>query len=193
MISLVIDNLNFDDSVFKDVYESSTADEIGRFLQKFSETEKDLTSHEFAIPIEYKIALTKKDHEGDITISSSSTGGKAAVIVQVPKDVNVTHPFLQGDAIKEINNKIHANPRVVITSFDFQAILHKEKVRSSKSSRYYYLIERPITHRYSLECIEMIADKLNADPTYRDRCRDSFSHHQKSKRQKYGSRRRPIK
>lgn len=176
LISLVIDPGQFSPDILKETYDTKTAAEISVFMEQFHQEESELSSSDFVIPIEYKLTLSKNAQQGDITLASGSRGGIGSLI-EVPKDVDKTHPHRQGDAVREVLQLLQTHEITAFTSYDFQAILFKERVQSSKSSSYYYFIEKPKTHRYSAKLVEFIVEKVKADSTYLSRCRESYKSH----------------
>ena len=65
---------------------------------------------EFAIGIEYKLALTKKADEADIILTQGNVGGTFTQIVEVPKDSSSTHPYRQKEVIEQcLENGLSVN------------------------------------------------------------------------------------
>jgi hypothetical protein len=57
---------------------------------------------EFAIGVEYKLALTKKPEAADIVLTSGP-GGSGLQFVEVPKDPSKTHPHRQKEILAKLN------------------------------------------------------------------------------------------
>lgn len=176
LISLIIDPGQFSPDNLKESYDTKTADEISVFMERFHGEESELASSDFAIPIEYKLTLSKNAQQGDITLASGNTGG-IGFLIEVPKDVDKTHPHRQGDAVREVLKLLQSHQTTSFSSYDFQAVVFKERIQSSKSSSYYHFIEKPETHRYSNKLVEFIVEKVKADSSYLSRCRESYKSH----------------
>ncbi|MCG8348861.1 MAG: DUF3644 domain-containing protein [Chloroflexales bacterium] len=184
LISLVIDPGQFAPDTLKEVYDPKTAEEVSDFIERFHREETELSSAEFAIPIEYKLTLSKNSQPGDITLTSGSSNAMG-ILIEVPRDIDKTHPYRQVDAVEKIKQNLQGIETISFTQYDFQAILFKEKVRKTKSSPYYHFIEKPETHRYSEAFIDFVLDKIKEDSEYVMRCRKSYKHHlDKNRKQK---------
>ncbi|MEG3346763.1 DUF3644 domain-containing protein [Pseudoalteromonas sp. P80D2] len=126
MLSLVIDGPEPDMAILKDEYGKRTTDEVIKFLKKFTKLEQEHNSNRFAINIEYKLALTKKPGDGDLTFGAGPDGTHT-VFVDRPKNLKLTHPFYEKAAIQRINA---AQSTHCITSYSFRAVVKKHKVKS---------------------------------------------------------------
>jgi hypothetical protein len=143
-------------------YGEVTAEEIRKLKDKVEENEKELEDDSYIIPIGYKIVLTKKENEGDLKITTSPDG-ESAMFIKVPKDNNITYPYRSKDVISKVNQYFKEEK---INSYSFQGILIKEKIRRTKSNKYYFLIENPETHKYSQELIDLIIHKIESHENY---------------------------
>lgn len=143
-------------------YGEVTAEEIRKLKDKVEKNEKELEDDSYIIPIGYKIVLTKKENEGDLKITTSPDG-ESAMFIKVPKDNNITHPYRSKDVISKVNQYFKEEK---INSYSFQGILIKEKIRRTKSNKYYFLIENPETHKYSQELIDLIIHKIESHENY---------------------------
>lgn len=151
MLSLVIDGPEPDIALLKKEYGQKTADEVARFLEKFTKLEHQHNSDRFAIHIDYKLVLTKKPGLSDLTFGAGADG-KNTVFVDRPKNLKVTHPFYEKSAILEINKR---QSTLVITSYSFRAVVKKHKIKIK--SDFFDLTDRP---RYSLSFIEWFVQNL---------------------------------
>lgn len=82
---------------------------------------------QFYIPIDLHLALVKNPKNADITLSSGA-GGKKALILEVPKDPNKTHPYRQKDIVEVVNQKL--NNSLQISSYDIQCVRQIFKIDS---------------------------------------------------------------
>lgn len=184
LVSLIIDSRHVQPDVIRAKYSGITEQTVSEFLERFQRREKELASRAFAIPIDYRLVLTKRQEQGDIGLSTGDTG-ISSVLVAVPKDVNQTHPHLQKDVVAKVNERLAGRVERRFTSYDFQAILLKEKrIRSSRSNEFYFFIEKSKTHCYSDKCVDFIVNKIRNNPDYLNRCRESYKHHLSKRRAK---------
>jgi len=155
LLSLIVDGCEPEISVIKESYGDLTAKQVKIFLDKFTQKTREYNSDEFSISIDYKLALTKKATDSDLSLSLSD-GGEKAIIIRETKDLDITHPYHQSTAISEINNRQQA---IKITSYSFQAVVKKSKVQHSKRSNHHYELDG--RHRYSETFIEWFVSNLS--------------------------------
>ncbi len=162
MLSLIFDVAAADPVIVKKKYGKEVAD---FFVTKAREVEDNISNardKKYCISIEYKLALVKNPKDADITLSAGKDGKFTGTIIEIPKDPSLTHPFRQIDCIKQIKEKIGEN--VVFNSYDFHAILHKEKLKGN--SKYHYCYKAFGNNSYSPELIEFMIKKINANKNY---------------------------
>lgn len=155
LLSLIVDGCEPEVAVIKETYGELTATQVKSFLGKFTEMARKCDSDEFSISVDYKLALTKKSSESDLSLSLSD-GGEKAIIIRETKDPDITHPYHQNTAIAEINLR---QKLVKITSYSFQAVVKKNKTQKAKRSNYHYELDG--RHRYSEAFIEWFVNNLN--------------------------------
>lgn len=158
--------------------------EISNFFDiKSSEIENNINSladKKYCISVEYKLALVKNPKDADITLSAGPQGKFSGTIIEVPKDPSLTHPFRQIDCIDQIKERI--TDKAVFNSYDFQAILHKEKIRGN--NRYHYRYAAFGNNSYSPELVDFIVNKIKSNPNYLVDTRIWFKTNQKKKKTK---------
>lgn len=155
MLSLVLDGPKPEIALIQKQYGKHTANSVSRFINQFDKTAKEVDSTEFTIPIDYRLALVKREDESDLSLSVGDEG-EGAIIVTKTKDPELTHPYHQKEAIDEINNR---QKKTFIKSGAFQAVLSKQKIKKQKKSDFRYEIDgRP---RYSEKFVVWFVDNLN--------------------------------
>jgi len=174
MLSLVGDLEDVDPTKLGARYDQDVVDFVERETQRLDEAEEELNSVQYRIPVEYKLVLTKNSEEADISLTSGDAP-LTGVVLEVPKDLDKTHPYRQTDAIEEINSRLPEGQSV--NSYGFQAFLYKNNIKGQ--AEYHHKIEKPKTHRYSDKLIALFVQKLEDDPDYIDRARDSYSEYRK--------------
>lgn len=176
LLSLVWDLKDLEPQIIRKRYGES----VLKFLQEqradLQDEENKMEDRKFSISIEYKLVLTKKPKEADISLGAGPGGAITGQIIEVPKDVSVTHPYTQKPAVLQIQKSLGAE--VSFTTFDFQAILHKENIKKADSS-FHYLLRQTGTHCYSNKLVTHIVDRIKADPQYLGRARESYKHYLK--------------
>ena len=170
MLTLVSDLRQIDPIIIKKRYGTEALRFIESETSKLDNTEREIGSVTYRIPIEYKLRLTKSPREADITLSSGIEGKTFGLVVEVPKDINRTHPCLQKDITKRVKEEI--GDSAVFNQYDFQAVLHKERLKGNYI--YHYMIDKPQVNRYSYALIDLIVDKIKRDPKYLEKARKQY-------------------
>ena len=184
LLSFVSDQEDLDESAIVAKYGKYTRDKVLSFLKGLSKQEQSLNSSQFAIPIKYKLVLTKDEREGDLKLAASKSGN-AAVLIEVPKDHNRTHPYRQKDVIEFVNNNLKGDGlKQQFTSYSFQGMLKAEKIRTSPENQFYHRINNPLNHTYSHKLVEMLIHKTTANDSYVDKCKEIWSKHLRGQRTK---------
>jgi len=168
MLSLVIDGPETEVAVIQNQYGDITAGVVDKFIKSFTKSSNEYNSNEFSIPIEYKLALVKREDKSDVSLSVGEDGDKA-VIIHKTVDLDVSHPYHTKEAMLEINKGQNEGN---INSHAFQAVLFKHKIkRNKKSEKFYELDNRP---RYSQIFVDWFVKNLkqkgwldNAKSSYR--------------------------
>lgn len=179
------------------LYGDATGQEVLDLFRKIKEDIDEADDDRFAIGLEYRLVFTKDAGDADIQLSHRETGA-AAVIIEKPKDVALTHPLLPEDVLAAVNKALmerfplahdlesrlvgrKAN-KPVFNDYDLQAVLHREAWRRSNNARH-HMQKRKSTewHSYSPAVVEDIVAKIVGDADYISKCRTAYAHHRKSK------------
>ena len=155
MLSLVVDGPAPEVALIQKLYGKHAAQSVSKFIQRFDETSKTVDSTEFSIPIDYRLALVKREDESDLSLSVGDAG-EGAIIITKTKDPDATHPYHTNEALNEINKR---QATISIKSGAFQAVLNKHKINNQTKSDMRWVIDgRP---RYSEKFIRWFVDNLN--------------------------------
>lgn len=181
MLTLVFDVRQIDPAVIQKAY----GKEILKFLEteeeRLNAAEKELGDTRFRIPIEYHLVLTKKPKEADIVLSSGRNGEISGLILEVPKDIEKTHPYLQKDVMAKVKEQF--DDSIIFNQYDFQAILYKYKIKGNR--KYHYELIKPKIHKYSQDLVDFIVEKIKKDPDVLRRARESYRIWLKKRRRVY--------
>jgi len=90
----------------------------------------------FSIDINYRLVMTKKVGEGDVSLTTGTTGtdGERTHIVEVPKDPSKTHPYRLKDLLVEVNKALDGATQ--INSRDVLCVVNVHGIK--KRSEFYY-------------------------------------------------------
>lgn len=169
MLTLVSDIRQIDPIFIKKGYGPEILKFVESEMERIRKNDEELKDVKYRIPIEYKLVLTKSAKDADITLSSG-VGGKTVGLIEVPKDIEKTHPHLQKDAIVKIKERIGDD--IVFNQYDFQSILYKEKIK--EKLKYHYMIRKPVIHRYSDALIDLTVNKIERDQEYLRKARKAY-------------------
>jgi hypothetical protein len=172
LLSLVWDLKDLQPKAVRKRYGIEALRVLQEHRDRIQQLEGQIKDRQFSIPIDYKLVLTKKPSEADITLGAGPGGAVAGQIVQVPKDVSVTHPYTQKTAVEEIKRLL--GPAARFTSYDFQAIVTNDGIKKSDSSPLHYLLKQTGTHCYSERLLDEIIGKVKADERYLEKSRSTY-------------------
>jgi len=165
MLSLVLDGPQPEIALIQKLYGKHTANSVSKFINLFDKSAKEIDSTEFSIPIDYRLALVKREDESDLSLSVGDEG-EGAIIITKTKDLDLTHPYHTKEALDEINKRQKA---IFIKSGAFQAVLNKHKINKNKKSDYRYEIDgRP---RYSEKFIVWFIENMK-QPNWLESAKD---------------------
>lgn len=141
--------------------------ETAQFLMRFQadidqEFEKLGKPAEFAISIDYKLALTQTPGDADLLLSKGG-GGVTTRLIEVPKDAARTHPFRQKDLVDATNRLLDGATK--INSHDVQCVLKAYDVK--KRPEFYYkstIVGAPT--QYSAEFAQWLSKQFTNNPKF---------------------------
>ncbi len=116
---------------------------------------------EFSIPIEYRLVLTKRLDDADISLTSGPKGGISAQVVGTPRDPGRTHPFRQRELVVEVNAVLQTD----INVYDIQCIDNVYKIKS-KWEFFFQGSVKGSPGQYSYQYVDWIADRFNQDNSF---------------------------
>jgi hypothetical protein len=193
MISLVGDFKTPPVSVLKSIY-GDVAEEIVEYAAKITQTIEESDDIEFAIPLNVKLVFAKDDDDGAQIILTKAEEGmsglKNALVLEKSVSVDKTHPHLQNDAIKVINQRltekydgdklkqclpcIDKYGKPALNTNCFQSLIHKLKWKNG-NNKFHHFIAKPQAHLYSDYAIDEIINKIINNNDYLKEAKKSYS------------------
>ena len=175
MLSLVVDGPAPEVALIQKLYGKHAAQSVSKFIKRFDETSKTVDSTEFSIPVDYRLALVKREDESDLSLSVGDAG-EGAIIITKTKDPDATHPYHTKETLDEINKR---QATISIKSGAFQAVLNKHKINYQTKSDMRWVIDgRP---RYSEKFIRWFVDNLK-QPKWLESAKDFRRNQLRNKR-----------
>jgi hypothetical protein len=143
---------------------------LSNFQVKIGEQSSTLgaDSIQFCIPIDYRVAIVKNPNKADIVLSSGISG-KEALIVEVPKDVDKTHPYRAKDAAELVNGRLAG--KLLINVYDILCI---RKVYNIEHRSEFYYKSRLWSPRYSELFVEWIVNQATRNHDFPKRARAKY-------------------
>lgn len=191
MISLVGDFKTPPLSMLKSIY-GDAAEEILSLATSLTNSVEKTNDLSFAIPLDVTLQFAKKDAEGTQIILTQAqdgmTGLKEALVIEKPVDAERTHLYRQGEAITEINKKLHEkydvdflnerlpsrkDNKAQLNQNCFQALIYKLKWKKA-NNKYHHFLARAKTHIYSVQAVDEIIKKITEDKTYLSSAKASY-------------------
>ncbi len=175
LLSFVTDKQDVPENVIRLKYGTYASGLIKEFIEKNTSRESEVSDMRYSIPIDYKVVLTKSEKEGDLSIRIDKDG-EPAILVEKPKDVNKTHPYLQKNVIEAVNQGLDdvGRSQYHLNRYSFRGALEVEKVRRTQSNKFYHLLENPEVHKYSQAFIDLLLHKLSNSDSYLQLCKKAL-------------------
>jgi hypothetical protein len=118
-------------------------------------------SVQFYIPINYRLAIVESPKKADIVISSGKTG-KEALIIEVAKDPNKTHPYRgRTELVEVVNNKLGG-----IQTINFFDILCIKRVYNIEKQAEFCYLPKFSSPQYSDNFVNWIVQKAKRNSNF---------------------------
>jgi hypothetical protein len=115
---------------------------------------------QFCIPIDYRVAIVKNPNKSDIVLSSGM-GGKEALIVEVPKDPNKTHPYRRKELTEVVNRKLKG--KQIISPYDISCI---KTIYNLESRAEFVYLPKFSSPQYSNAFADWITKRITSNDSF---------------------------
>lgn len=107
-----------------------------------------------------RLVSTKKESDADIKYTIVKDGGQPVQTINVPKDIEKTHPYATKQIIKKISETVELSlgPNHGFTSNKFQDICKRKKIKTNQDYCYSFTYSTNIIYKYSDLAIEYISE-----------------------------------
>ncbi len=107
-----------------------------------------------------RLVSTKKESEADIKYTIVKDGGQPVQTINVPKDIEKTHPYTTNQIIKKISETIELSlgPNHGFTSNKFQDICKRKNIKTNQDYCYQFPYYNTKINKYSDLAIEYISE-----------------------------------
>jgi hypothetical protein len=124
---------------------------------------------QFYIPIDLKLAIVKNPSQADIVLSSSTTADQDALILEVPKDVDKTHPYRSKEVAELVNERLADKPPINI----YDVLCIRKLYNIERRPEFYYK-SKLWSPRYSELFVELIVKQATRHPDFFKRIRARY-------------------
>jgi hypothetical protein len=131
------------------------------------------TIMQFYIPIDLKLAIVKNPSKADIVLSSSATAEQEALIVEVSKDVDKTHPYRSKEVAELVSERLVGKP--IVNAYD---ILSIRKVYNIERRPEFYYKAKFWAPLYSELFVEWIVNQATKHSDFFKRVRAKYKERQ---------------
>lgn len=106
-----------------------------------------------------RLVSTKKESDADIKYAVVKDGGENAKFINVPKDIEITHPYTTQEIIKKISETIEMTlgPNHGFTSNKFHDICKRKNIKGNQDYCYQFPYSKNNIKKYSDLAIEYIS------------------------------------
>lgn len=127
-------------------------------LLMLEKIKKELDSDE-SLSQTLRLVSTKKEAEADIKFTIVKDGGEQATIINVPKDIERTHPYTTNDVVKKIKETLEFSlgPDHGFTSNKFQEICKRKGIKNNQDYCYQFSYSKNTINKYSDITIEYVS------------------------------------
>ena len=107
-----------------------------------------------------KLVSTKKESDADIKYTIVKDGGENAKIINVPKDIDKTHPYKTKEIIDKISETVELTlgPNHGFTSNKFHDICKRKNIKTNQDYCYQFKYYNTNINMYSYLAIEYISE-----------------------------------
>ncbi len=118
------------------------------------------TAQLYFIPINLKLVITKNPNKADIILSSGKVG-KETIVLEVPKDIDKTHPYIRKELKEVINEKLAGS--AFITPRDINCIT---AVFNLKDNTEFVYSQKHFSPKYSDAFADWIVRKIRENKNF---------------------------
>ncbi len=120
------------------------------------------STRHFYVPIDIKLAFVRNPDKADVVLSPGA-GGQPALVVEVPKDPDRTHPYRLTEAVENVNQQLGEDDK--INREDILAVKVAHEI--PKKPNYHYLSKIPgRSPQYSEAFVSWMLEKRAKDPSF---------------------------
>jgi len=146
--------------------------ETVRYLQEFQQNIRTqaqtfgASSNRFFIPIDLTLAIVRNPAKADIFLSSG-IGGQEALVVEVPKNPDTTHPHRRKEVLEQLKAKLDSE--CTVNSYDLDCV---KIVYNIQSRADFYYKPKFGSAQYSPAYVDWLMDRFKGNSSFFKNARD---------------------
>jgi hypothetical protein len=117
-------------------------------------------AQQYFVPIDLKLAIIKNPNKADIVLNSGNTGDNT-LILEVPKDIDKTHPHRRKELTELINDQLNGSSRISPKDIDCIKVAHNLNNRND-----FVYSQKIFSPKYSDAFAEWIISQINKDKRF---------------------------
>ncbi len=162
------DGADPNNAVLRRKWGKDTAKYLVEFQEEVRREHESLGSpSEFSIDIDYRLVLTKKPRDADISLTVGPDGETLGK-VEIPKDSGKTHPYRQTELIEQVKSAL--GDEVTFNPHDVQCILKVHQVQK-RLELYYQSEVKNSPKQYSHQLVDWIVERYKQDKEFFEKTR----------------------
>lgn len=156
-------------SLFRRKFGKETALYLAKFQADVRREYEELgRPREYAIGLDYTLALVKSVQAGDITLTKGDNGPTVGV-VEVPRDAGTTHPFRQKELLDYLN--AHLQGATTLNTHDITCVIKGHNIEQRPD--FFYKSTVPSSPKqYSTKFADWVSQKIGDDPNFISHARE---------------------
>lgn len=162
------DEVDPSNAVLRKKWGKETANYLAQFQEEVRREFASLGSpSEFSIDIDYRLVLTKKPQDADISLTIGPDGEPLGK-VEVPKDSGKTHPYRQKELVEQIKDAL--DDEITFNQHDVQCIVKAHKVQN-RPEFFYQSEVKGSPKQYSRQLVDWIVERYKQDNRFFEKTR----------------------
>ncbi|HEM0351357.1 TPA: DUF3644 domain-containing protein [Legionella pneumophila] len=179
MINIIIEDEIPDENLLMRKY-GKKSKEIISLINELESKSKEFQPDEFFISYDYKVAITKKSSDADITLSNGPNGEQIGILEKTV-EIESKYPYKTEELVKYIKSKTSN----IISPYDIYAVNDRYNIKQNQE----YFKKNENVSRYSEAFVTWFISKINTTESWLDECRKLYRR-SKNKKRKYTTRSR---
>ncbi len=162
MMSLVFDPDPLTQSIDSPLVKRKMTPDVIKFLKSYvssidTEFKSLFPTKSFYIPIAFKLALVRNPNKADIVLSTGQ-GGERAIVFEVPKNPDQTHPHRTKDVVEQVNTRLSGKTRI-----NNHSIYCVRKVHGVENRNEFFYKSKFASPQYSGAFIDWLIEQFERD------------------------------